>query len=1380
MTPTDSLSAGSKAIPRFRVFVSSPGDVAPEREAFEAVVRRVAATYSSHVDVTFARWEAQFYQATHSFQEQIEATAEFDLVVGIVWKRIGTELDPDLYQRPNSTAFESGTVFEIESALQASALDRGRPAVFMFRKTAEILFSKTDVETEKRQSDLLDAWWNRTFCDEVGHFRLGFQSFATTEQFEDQFENLLIDRLRVGSLIPTGPVWDIAGRGSPYPGLEPYDRDRRAVFFGRELAIRDACDELVAKAAVALGLPTLFVIGPSGSGKSSLVRAGIVPKLTDPGTVRNVDCWRSVTVETGLGLLTTLAARLYAETGLPELADGPQKDAGAWATLAAASPPGAAEAIVWALRRVAAAEKRRIGANRMQQARLLLVIDQLERLFGTDDARNVPGVLRALVETGQVWLIATLRSDRYAALQGEPDLLELKRRGVLYDLPAPGRAEIADIVKGPARAAGLIFEPIEHDGRTLAGTLIANAPNADALPLLQMTLRRLFDTREGISLTWNAYNAMGGVAGAITTQADTMLRAASTLARAALPSLISEVTRDVGRDASGRVRFTVKAAESAWSKTTARRELLDRMVAARLLVSDEPESGRTVFRVAHEALLRQWNPARIALQRIADRALRRARLRQLAALTVSMVLFAALLMAFYQWTESQKRAIFALSQSSDAHFAAGEDWEALVTGLQAAQIFQAIPFRIIRTIPFIKRFAPNSASDISQDLQQAVYRIREYKRVKFEQESDISRQSAMGQLAWNPSGDRLAFVSGHDSVTVWTLDGNSPSSIIKLVKDNNQDDDAIESVSWKPPDTDVLVISSGKGKVQFFGPPKTEPLQNERTYRDYGISWRPDGQELASASFSDGFRLLRPDMTELPNPFPDLAQPWSIAWSPGPDSALAAGGLTRNIEWTNQDSTSQPCKKSLGSWIRDMSWSPDGKFLAVGLEDNTVRLIPRGDCESKFAATPLKGGHIGPVTAVSWGQDGRLATASKQDRTVRLWDEAGTALDTINSPTVEGGVRWRPDGQVLATLDQYGLVKLWKDNPLIKTFVVPANVAVTDAALSPDGQVIASASKNGISLWRQGQDGKWPSAPQFLPGFATNVTWSPDGKLLASTNYDQSQGYIVKVWNTDNASTRKPLTNGAFANGIFSIGWSDDGKVIAIGVASSQVVLFDVDSGFTIGSAAICGDWVQALAWNPKIGDSLAAGCHNLGGGYRLKWEPDSKVLFPEKLPAFSSEVSGISWSPDGKLLATSGKDGLRVWSLDRDALTRISTGEEMGKVAWSPDGQILAVAKGNVVDLRKQDGSLVMVLKGHTRPVTSVTWNEPKPGSGSGGTLVSASEEGTVKLWRMDAGLADNVFDIFLAHSCERLTDYLSDDRHIGNDDVSLQHFCSRISRNP
>ena len=140
-----------------------------------------------------------------------------------------------------------------------------------------------------------------------------------------------------------------------------------------------------------------------------------------------------------------------------------------------------------------------------------------------------------------------------------------------------------------------------------------------------------------MTLTWQAYEAIGGVSGAIATHADAVLADLLPAVRSELPDLVGKLTRDVTREASGRIRFTATAADAGWAATPARQALVNRMVQERLLVEDEPEPGRKVLRVAHEALLRQWRPANSALEAIADRALRRARLLQFGAFAIAVV-----------------------------------------------------------------------------------------------------------------------------------------------------------------------------------------------------------------------------------------------------------------------------------------------------------------------------------------------------------------------------------------------------------------------------------------------------------------------------------------------------------------------------------------------------------------------------------------------------------------------------------------------------------------------------------------------------------------------------------------------------------------------
>jgi hypothetical protein len=175
------------------------------------------------------------------------------------------------------------------------------------------------------------------------------------------------------------------------------------------------------------------------------------------------------------------------------------------------------------------------------------------------------------VEDGSTWLIASLRTDRYADLQLDPDFLHLRRGNALFDLPPPGASEISEIIAGPARAAGLVFE--ERDGKSLAKTIEAAVGGADALPLLQMTLSQLFAARAGSTLTFAAYEAIGGLEGAIAARAEEVFRSTSPAAQGALDSVRARLSPTWTRMASSpfarptdRLSRVMPQAPSSWTR----------------------------------------------------------------------------------------------------------------------------------------------------------------------------------------------------------------------------------------------------------------------------------------------------------------------------------------------------------------------------------------------------------------------------------------------------------------------------------------------------------------------------------------------------------------------------------------------------------------------------------------------------------------------------------------------------------------------------------------------------------------------------------------------------------------------------------------------
>lgn len=610
------------------VFVSSPTDVEHERQRAERVVERLNGQYAGLVRLIPIRWEQKFYEARASFQAQIPEAANCDLVIGILWSRLGSELPPEMPPMADGAPYPSGTAYEVLTAIEQSRA-KGRPSVYLFRKTAPAVLPVEDEKSRalvNQQLDRLKAFWERFIKTREGHFKAGYQEFATPDQFESQLEALLRGWLDERVLKGRAVVWPIATKGSPFRGLAAFGAKHAPVFFGRGADTTRAVDAF--KTAAERGTPFLLVIGSSGSGKSSLARAGLSPRLTTPGVVGAVDLWRVAAMRPGERKgepVLALAQHLFdgrndipaEEEGrpeaLPELAKSSHKTP---QRLAAALAAADAASVVWALDKIAEEAKAKEGYDRAVRADLLLVIDQLDELFAADvnetERDAFARALAALAATGQVWVAATLRTDLYERLQQSPALLELKQRGAAYDLAPPGAAELAEIVCKPAEAAGLGFGRDQDSGRTLDEQLLDDAERPDMLPLVQFALQELFDRREvkgkETFLTFAAYGEIGGLDGAIDKRAEAAMTGLGEAEQKALPRLLRQLAVP-SRAKDGTGALTIRPAPlGEAAPDDASKRLIEALVDARILLSSGQQSGASL-RLAHERVLKSWKLA---------------------------------------------------------------------------------------------------------------------------------------------------------------------------------------------------------------------------------------------------------------------------------------------------------------------------------------------------------------------------------------------------------------------------------------------------------------------------------------------------------------------------------------------------------------------------------------------------------------------------------------------------------------------------------------------------------------------------------------------------------------------------------------------------
>ncbi|MGW6928871.1 nSTAND1 domain-containing NTPase [Lentzea sp. NPDC054927] len=553
---------------RIRVFLSSPGDVADERAIALEVLDRLPyePALRGRVAIEVVAWDKPGagapILATGTPQASIDSglprPRDCDVVVVLFWARMGTPLPFPEYTRADGQPYLSGTEWEFEDGV------RGGAQVLLYRRDAEVMISLADPRRAEKQQqyDRVQDFFARMRDPVTGAILRGYKEYTAPEHFRDELTTDLrevLHRLVVGEARQdTGPRW----QGSPFPGLRSFTPADAPIYFGRG---RET-DELVSRVDASR---FVAVVGASGSGKSSLVGAGLIPRLAARG-------W-TVPSHTGnqwIGPRFTPA----------ELGDDP--------FLALAVKLGGIPREV----------VRDLRAGHLAQHitdDTLIFVDQFEELFTTVAPEHVEPFVALLANPGPAHVVATVRSDFYHRCVEIPALAKLLETGQ-FPLSTPTDTLI-DMIARPAACAGLDFD------EGLPGRILDDAgKQPGTLPLLAYTLDELHRVCPG-TLTHHAYERLGGVAGAIGTRAeDVFQRKLDDATRATFDAVFREL---VDIDEHGHVARR-RAALSTVAGSPAAERLIDVFVEARLLVRSAEPGQEPVVSAAHEALFGSWNRLR--------------------------------------------------------------------------------------------------------------------------------------------------------------------------------------------------------------------------------------------------------------------------------------------------------------------------------------------------------------------------------------------------------------------------------------------------------------------------------------------------------------------------------------------------------------------------------------------------------------------------------------------------------------------------------------------------------------------------------------------------------------------------------------------------
>jgi hypothetical protein len=619
--------------PRIRIFISSPGDVATERRLANRLVQRLADEFIDRVFVAPVFWEDLPLRATGNFAEEIPRPSECEIVLCILWSRLGTRLPPSVV-RPDGSRYDSGTEYEFEEAY-AGFKKNGRPDLLVYRKTAAPLVSLDDdaeLQQRREQKKLLTAFVEKWFAGKDG-----IESASHTFETSGQFESMLGEHLRrlIQARLPVAEQLPVTWKGgSPFRGLEVFDREHAEIFFGRTAAVAAAIESL--RNQNAAGRSFLMIVGASGAGKSSVARAGLLPRLIQPGVIDGVDMWRTAALrptETGGDIILSLATALLSSTAVPELGrDGTTAEK--IRAMLRSSPKSTFALVKGGLSQAAATfassnkpvseVSRRAGSDGetsghpdpagqqleyQPQAHMVLLVDQLEEIFThpavtADDRRCFVACLADLATSGRVWVVTTLRSDLYRRCAELPELLTIKSGQGQFDLPLPTPAEIGQMIRRPARAAGLRFEDDTTTKQPLDEALRdAAVSSPEILPMLEFALDELYKRKTDAGLlTWDQYRKIGGVEGALASRAEEVFNTLVPEVQACFESVMQQLV-SVGEDGVVSRRQIPRA---SLAQSLQMQQFVDAFVKARLLSADRLADGTSVVRLPHDALLRLW------------------------------------------------------------------------------------------------------------------------------------------------------------------------------------------------------------------------------------------------------------------------------------------------------------------------------------------------------------------------------------------------------------------------------------------------------------------------------------------------------------------------------------------------------------------------------------------------------------------------------------------------------------------------------------------------------------------------------------------------------------------------------------------------------
>jgi WD40 repeat protein/serine/threonine protein kinase len=1161
---------------------------------------------------------------------------------------------------------------------------------------------------------------------------------ARGSRYEQALDQIItsIGEQTTAPLPPTPLPSQVSGEPrNPYKGLRAFTKDDAIDFFGRDGLISELTESL--KNLLASGHPRLLaVLGPSGSGKSSIVMAGLIPRLQKRarnvgGELASAPGWvylpPIVPGKHPVESLLLAITPFFPNKSSLALRQTIEDEAGRGLSLLAA------QLVKEAHRGGSSAE---VGGGPLRSS-VVLIVDQFEELFtqttSEEERRHFINLLvtAATEPHSPLIVILTLRADFYDRPLFYPALGRLIQQQHRVVLPMDTQ-DLRAVIEQPAALPDVL---LTFEGNLVGDLLFETQGQAGALPLLEFTLDQLYQRRDGHWLTQQAYQEIGGVRGALAKHAESTYTSLPSdehrrLVRALFLRLI-----DPGVTEQDTTRRRASLAELALpdpQQTNIMYEAATAFIAARLLTTNEI-AGVTTIEVSHEALIREW-------QRLADW-LREAR--------EDIVLQQAISADSAEWLRRGKPAdrLYRGSQLIEAQTWAERNVPStnevafIRTSLAESQQQEAAEFsRQARELNLERRAVSRlrllvtalSIFSVVVLILASVAGVSYLYAQAQQKQAELQAQIATSRAFILGASNALT-KSQIDEALLYSVKANQAyntsdtrNSLLNALEYSPrlltilQAPLAVNQLVFRPDGQTLVSLGSSQ---TLFAPSAEISLWNIKTrighiiHLDFrgittplsNLALSPNGQIVAGSSdqglwlwdASTGKRMVQ---LEPANQHSDttLADITPIAFSP--DGNLLASARCsaydasshctqgRLLLWnlTSQPPNSQQLAQG-SSLFTHLVFSVDGKTLfasSKGLgSDTTHGSLQLFDVTSGKVLIPQLADFKGIIGNFALSPDGKTIAASDTKNSIFLWDVASQKATSASPLIAKGAVQnlaFSPDNMTLVSSSNTdNTVQLWDISSGLPadTALVGHDAAISSFAFSTDGKTLASSDANGsIYLWNMASNNPLAQTLTY-PNRVRSAIFSPDGKFIVAGD-DQGK-VMLKNAVTGNLLTSLDASQNPVNQGnttldgtplsIESIAFSPDQRIVAAGRFDGTIFLWDATTEKLMRSFRDAQHLRQIL-FSPN-GSTLAASYET---GTIVLWDVATGHMLHRLThpPLNSLRAFSIAFSPDSKMLASGNNNTVIFWDT--------ATGKQVGQpltgqqapveiVAFSPDGHTLA-----------------------------------------------------------------------------------------------------------